>query len=214
MKEVLEVYDLNSKLLGIKARSEFQDEINKEFKETGKITQKVKSIRLLLLNSDGRIYLQKRSNSKEENAGLYDKTVGGHVLAGQTWDITLVKESAEELGFPIALVSSQDFKEAIKNTDLSVIGLANVLEYNENFLSTRIKKDGSKIIQPSMTTIYIGYYDGAIRFKDGEASGIEVFSLDELKQEISTKPEKFTEDLKFMIQKYESVIKSIDKSKV
>jgi hypothetical protein len=60
-----------------------------------------------------------------------------------------------------------------------------------------------------MTTIYIGYYDGAIRFKDGEATGIEVFSLDELKLELKEHPEKFTEDLKFMIEKYEKYLVSI-----
>ncbi|MDR2540852.1 MAG: hypothetical protein LBD11_03575 [Candidatus Peribacteria bacterium] len=56
--------------------------------------------------------------------------------------------------------------------------------------------------QPHITTIYCGYYDGAIKFKDGEATGIEVFSLAELKEEIANYPERFTEDLKFMIEKY------------
>ena len=54
--------------------------------------------------------------------------------------------------------------------------------------------------------MYVGYYDGAIKFRDGEASGIEVLSLDELKEELTTHPEKFTEDLKFMIEKYEKYL--------
>jgi hypothetical protein len=55
-------------------------------------------------------------------------------------------------------------------------------------------------------TAYVGYYDGAIKFKDGEASGIEVLSLDDLKEELLAYPEKFTEDLKFMIEKYEKYL--------
>jgi hypothetical protein len=56
------------------------------------------------------------------------------------------------------------------------------------------------ILQPYITSIYVGYYDGAIRFKDGEASGIDVFSLEELKEELVHSPEKFTEDLKVMVE--------------
>lgn len=54
--------------------------------------------------------------------------------------------------------------------------------------------------------MYVGYYDGAIKFKDGEASGIEVSSLADLKEELIASPEKFTEDLKFMIEKYEKYL--------
>jgi len=57
-----------------------------------------------------------------------------------------------------------------------------------------------------MTTIYLGYYNGSIRFKDGESSGIEVFSLKELQEDIKENPGKFTEDIKFMIKKYEKYI--------
>ncbi len=52
-------------------------------------------------------------------------------------------------------------------------------------------------------------YDGALRFVDGESSGIEVFSLAELKQEIKEKPEKFTEDIKYMMIKFNKYIKAI-----
>ena len=66
-EELLEVYDLNSKLKGTQARKSFYKEIEKEYHTKGKITKKVKSIRVILLNSKGRIYLQKRSKFKEVN---------------------------------------------------------------------------------------------------------------------------------------------------
>ena len=59
---------------------------------------------------------------------------------------------------------------------------------------------------PHISTFYIGYYDGAIRFIDGESSGIEIFSLKELKEDIKNNPNKFTEDIKFMIKKYEKFL--------
>ncbi|MDR2190529.1 MAG: NUDIX domain-containing protein [Candidatus Peribacteria bacterium] len=97
MSELLEIYDLHSNLIGIQERKSFYTDIKEEFATTGKITKKVKRITLLLMNSAGRIYLQKRSKIKNENAGMYDKTVGGHVIAGDSFTMTVVKECVEEL---------------------------------------------------------------------------------------------------------------------
>lgn len=51
-----------------------------------------------------------------------------------------------------------------------------------------------------MTTIYLGYYDGPIKFVDGESCGIEVFSLNELEEELKKNKERFTEDVIFRTQ--------------
>jgi len=210
-KEQLEVYDLQNNFLGVQDRNQFYSEIREEFAQTGKITRQIKAIRLLLMNSQGRIYLQKRSKYKNENPGVYDKTVGGHVSAGQTYVTTVVKECAEELGFPTTILSKEEFDQAITNTDIGIIGIFKKVDHISNFKSIRIKKEGDKFVQPYMTSIYIGYYDGAIRFVDGESSGIEVFSLEELKEDIKNNPEKFTEDIKFMINKYEKYLVPIEK---
>ena len=211
MTEQLEVYDLNGKLIGIEERKKFYEGIEKEFSTTGKISKKIKSIRVLLMNSNGRIYLQKRSKTKEVNPGMYDKTLGGHVPASHSWDITLVRECAEELGFPATVVSIEEFDKAITITDISVIGLFRKIDYIDRFISRRKNKKGKDVLQPWMTTIYFGYYDGAIRFVDGESTGIEVFSIKELEEELKKNPEKFTEDVKFMIKKYRNFLKPIKK---
>ena len=210
MVEELEIYDLKGKLLGIQERDKFYTKIKEEFKKTGKISKQVKAIRLILMNSSGRIYLQKRSKIKSENPGLYDKTVGGHVSKGDTYNMTVIRECAEELGFPASVLSSEEFLKSIKVTDLNIVGVFQKVDSMSNFESIRIDKKGNKIIQPYITDIYIGYYDGAIRFVDGESSGIEVFSLEELKEEIKQLPDKFTGDLKFMIKKYQKFLKPID----
>ncbi len=206
MSEKLEIYDLNSDLITIEDRKKFYSEIKKEFKETGKLSKKVKRINLILMNSSGRIYLQKRSKVKTENSGKYDKTVGGHVSAGDSFNMTVIRECAEELGFPATVLDPEEFESAIKVTNLDIIGIFKKIEYLSDSISTRISKDNSKFIQPYMTSIYFGYYDGAIKFVDGESSGIEVFSLEELKEEIKNNPDKFTEDLKFIIEKYKKFL--------
>ena len=202
MNEQLEVYGLDDTFLGNQDRKEFYNEVKKGFGEKGAVSKKVKTIRVLLMNSLGRIYLQKRSETKNENPNLYDKTVGGHVVAGNTFELTVIKECAEELGFPATILSENEFEQAIESIDLKIVGVLKKIDYISNFESVRVLKDGSKFTQPYMTEIYIGYYDGAIRFADGECCGIETFSIEQLKKEIEENPAKFTEDLKFMVNKY------------
>jgi len=209
--EKLEIFDLKGESLGTQDRDVFYSEIKNEFNESGKISKKVKSIRLLLLNSEGRIYLQKRSKIKSENPGLYDKTVAGHVSPGESWNMTVVRECAEELGFPATVLLDEEFDCSIASTDLKIIGIFKKIDELANFESTRVNKNGDKFIQPYISAFFIGYYDGAIRFVDGESSGIEVFSLEELNDEIKNNPTKFTEDIKFMIKNYNQYLRPIEK---
>lgn len=212
MREKLEIYDLDSQLISIQDRGEFYSEIEHEFGKIGKITKKVKAVRLMLMNSSGRIYLQKRSKIKSENSGLYDKTVGGHVSAGDSFDMTVIKECAEELGFPATVVPVEEFEKLIQVTDMGIIGICRQVEHIPDFISVRVMGDGSRFLQPFMSSMYVGYYDGPIRFVDGESSGIEVFSLDELKEEIRENPDKFTEDIRYMVERYEQHLVAIRQS--
>jgi len=54
------------------------------------------AVQLLLVNPQGRVLLQRRREDKE-NGGLWDKSVGGHVQAGEAFDDALVREANEEL---------------------------------------------------------------------------------------------------------------------
>ena len=202
MSEKLEVYDLDENLIEVKDRDEFYKEIKEEFKKTGKITKQIKRVLLLLMNSKGKIAIQRRDSSKKENSGLYDKTIGGHVEEGASYEMTLIKECAEELGFPASVLDEGDFSRSSKKTDLKVVGILKEIDYNSNFESTRIAEDGKKFIQPYMQTVYIGYYDGPLQFIDGESSGIQLYTVVELENEIKNNPNYFTEDLKVLFEKY------------
>ena len=50
----------------------------------------------------GRLYLQKRSMSKDTNPGRWDTSVGGHVSAGEEVTDALLREAREELGIDAA----------------------------------------------------------------------------------------------------------------
>ena len=209
MSEKLEIYDLEENLIEVKERDEFYKEIKKEFQETGKITKQVKRVLLLLMNSRGKIVLQRRNLSKQENPGLFDKTIGGHAEEGDSYEVTLIKECAEELGFPVSILDESNFSRALKKTDLKVIGIFKEIDYNANFQSTRTTESGTKFIQPYMQTVYMGYYDGSLQFIDGESSGIQLYTSEELEKEIKSNPNDFTDDLKILFKKYKDQLKLI-----
>ncbi len=210
MGELLEVYSLDGEFLQVQDRDQYYKEIREEFRNTGTVSRKVKSIRLLLLNSQGRIYIQRRSYEKGENPGLCDKTIGGHVKAGYTWELTVVQECHQELGVPAVVLSDDQFSMASKATDLKIIGVFRKIETINTFISVRRATSGD-FRQPYITSFYIGYYDGSIRFCDGESMGIEVISLDALESRVKQFPADYTEDLKFMLKRYRNYLVPVKK---
>lgn len=56
----------------------------------------VGAVDVLLVNARGEVLLQRRPEDKE-NGGRWDKTVGGHVDEGESFDQAAVRETGEEL---------------------------------------------------------------------------------------------------------------------
>jgi isopentenyldiphosphate isomerase len=53
---------------------------------------------VLLFNSRGEVFLQKRSLTKDKSPGLWDSSASGHVDSGEEYDACAVREVREELG--------------------------------------------------------------------------------------------------------------------
>ena len=53
---------------------------------------------ILVFNSQGELFLQKRSMNKDENPGLWDTSAAGHVDSGEDYLACAVRELDEELG--------------------------------------------------------------------------------------------------------------------
>ncbi len=57
-------------------------------------------VHVLVFDSRGRIFLQKRADDKDVQPGKWDTSMGGHVDAGEDLETAARRELAEELGIP------------------------------------------------------------------------------------------------------------------
>ncbi len=215
-KEKIKIFNLNNKFIKFENKFRFYKSLRKEYQEKKKVTRKVHTVRLFLLNGEGRIYLSRRSCLKKENSLLFDKTIGAHIRKNETPEYTILREAEEELGFAAVALDDEDFKDTIKGTNLRLFGVVKNTETLKNFNACYKQPDNTNVIFPQITTIFIGVYDGPIKFEDSETDIIEVFDIDELLEELNNNPDKYTKDLKILIPKYESelrkTIKLINKS--
>lgn len=80
-------------------------------------------IHLHVYNTQGELYLQKRSMTKDIQPGKWDTSVGGHVDFGETIEMALHREASEELGltsFQPIFIKRYIFESAIEKERVHV----------------------------------------------------------------------------------------------
>ena len=77
-----------------------------------------RAVHVLVFDSRGRLFLQKRSLTKDRQPGVWDSSASGHVDAGEDYDACAVRELNEELGLRISPAPQRLFKiDACPDTD-------------------------------------------------------------------------------------------------
>ena len=72
---------------------------------------------VFVLDSDGRILVQRRTNTKDLFPGYYDLAAGGVVAAGESYEECAAREAEEEIGIRDAAIAPRfDFHYADANT--------------------------------------------------------------------------------------------------
>jgi len=61
-------------------------------------------VHILVYDTSGELYLQKRSITKDVQPGKWDTSVGGHVAAGESYEDAARREMQEELGIEGAVI--------------------------------------------------------------------------------------------------------------
>ncbi|MGH7979211.1 MAG: NUDIX hydrolase [Limisphaerales bacterium] len=81
-----------------------------------------RAVHVLVFNSRGEIYLQKRSMQKDRQPGVWDSSCSGHVDAGEQYDETAMRELQEEIGLKLKAPPARVFKvNACPETDAEFV---------------------------------------------------------------------------------------------
>lgn len=67
-------------------------------KEVHRLGLKHRATHILLFNSQGEVFLQKRSQTKDTHPGVWDSSASGHLDTGEAYDDCACRELFEELG--------------------------------------------------------------------------------------------------------------------
>jgi hypothetical protein len=134
-EELLNVYDSGGDVVGALPRT--------EAKASGRA---VGAVNVIVRDAGGRVLLQMRP-AGTENGGRWDKSVGGHVSAGEDFDTTAVRESGEELfddpsATAILLARSRAHFDHLCTSDLSTSVVLHRIGLQLNLRDARLAEDG------------------------------------------------------------------------
>jgi isopentenyldiphosphate isomerase len=81
-------------------------------REVHRLGLKHRAVHVLVFNSRGETFLQKRSMKKDREPGKWDSSSSGHVDSGEDYDACAVRELREEIGLTVAQAPERLFKIA------------------------------------------------------------------------------------------------------
>ena len=90
--------------------------------EVHRLGLKHRATHVLVFNSRGEVFLQKRSMQKDRQPGVWDSSASGHVDSGEDYDACAVRELREEIGLVVTQPLERMFKlSASEETDLEFL---------------------------------------------------------------------------------------------
>jgi 8-oxo-dGTP pyrophosphatase MutT (NUDIX family) len=166
-EELLNVYDAAGAIVDARPR--------REAKRSGLA---VGAVNVLLVNAQGQTLLQRRPPDKE-NGGRWDKSVGGHVSAGETFDTTAEREAGEELfedahsPFVRLVASAEAFPGALVGADLAHTVVFRRFSFQRNLRDVRYAPEGGFRNVLYHVAIYLGRTDIPLSGFHPQASEVE-----------------------------------------
>ncbi len=78
--------------------------------EVHRLGLKHRAVHVLIFNSRGELFLQKRSMKKDSFPGVWDSSASGHLEIGEDYDACAMREVHEELGYALPGAPARLFK--------------------------------------------------------------------------------------------------------
>jgi isopentenyldiphosphate isomerase len=101
VEEIFDVVNERDEVIGRCTRSEVH-----------RLGLRHRAVHVLVFNSRGEIFLQKRSMKKDRQPGLWDSSASGHLDSGECYDACAVRELREEIGLNLSAAPERLFKLA------------------------------------------------------------------------------------------------------
>jgi len=98
-EEIFDVVNERDEVIGRETR--------REVHRTG---LKHRAVHVLVFNSRGEVFLQKRSMTKDSSPGLWDSSASGHLDCGEDYDACALRELREEIGLDLGECPRRLFK--------------------------------------------------------------------------------------------------------
>lgn len=98
-EEIFDVVNDHDEVIGQRPRSEVH-----------RLKLKHRAVHVLVFNSHGDLFLQKRSMKKDCFPGTWDSSASGHLDSGESYDACAIRELGEELGLIVSVVPERLFK--------------------------------------------------------------------------------------------------------
>ncbi len=157
MEEIIEIVNKNGKVVGKTTRQKAYQKGSLHL-----------AVNVLVLNSKGQIYLQKRSANKSSFPLHWDISVSEHVKPGESPKNAAIRGLQEELSI----------KSPVK------------LARKKHIQKSTFIKNGEKITENEIVRLYVAKHDGSIKINKNEVAEGRFVSVQKLKSIISS--EKFT----------------------
>jgi len=159
--EIFDIVNTKDEVVGVATQKEAYDR---------QLTHRI--VHIMILNDRGEFLLQKRGESCSYLPGYWSTSVGGHVRAGETYEVGAKREAKEELGIDVA--------------DLKLLG-------KEIFL---VRPGFQKFL-----SVFVSNHPGPYTNLVGKVSESTFFSIEKIKEMIG-RGENFHPELIFVLEKY------------
>jgi isopentenyldiphosphate isomerase len=199
--ELLNAFNAVGEFVKVDERKRLLQEIREYSNRTGDAPLAVESVYLMLCNSAGSLYVVRRGN-KPENPWLWDKTVGGHVSAGESHATTVCREALEEIGTEVILTDIVNYPRDAERLDTEKFAVVRPIDFAPWLRSVRVVQNGEPWVKRHRSVIYAGRFDGIPQFKDGEAVEYKLWPKDDLLEVIQQHPTEYTYDLGVLLKSY------------
>lgn len=140
----------------------------------------VRIARVFLVNDKGDLLIQKRSDNHRALPGRWDQTAAGHVDKGENYEQAAYRELMEEMG-------------------IDNVKLRQVL----NFYTE--ENDDIGFTKKRFNSVYEGVFNGTPEIDNDEVSDYRWVSFANLTQEMTDKPDNFTEGFIRAYEAYKNV---------